>query len=106
VRDAGHRTAILSNDAVDWRPAWDALLRTTDQFEHVVRSSAIGMRKPDPRIYAHVLDLLDVEAGDALFLDDFEPMVAGARAVGMHAIHVVDHDAAIAEARTMLGLVA
>lgn len=105
VRSAGRRTAILTNDTVEWRPAWDAVIGP-EEFDHVVRSSAIGLRKPDPRAYATVLLRLGVAAGDSLFLDDFAPMADAARAVGMHAIHLVDHDAAIAAARRMIGLAA
>ncbi len=45
-----------------------------------------------------------MEPGEALYLDDFEAMVEGARAVGMQAVHVTDHDRAVAEARALLGL--
>ena len=30
-------------------------------FEHVVESSKLGLRKPDPRIYRHACDLLGVQ---------------------------------------------
>ena len=106
VHASGRRMAILTNDAIEWRPTWDAVIGSAPQFDHVVRSSLLGMRKPDPRIYTAVLDHLGVPAGACLFIDDFAPMAAAAQAVGMQAIHLVDHDAAIADARRMLGLAA
>lgn len=101
---SGRQTAILTNDAIEWRPAWDAVIGPATQFEHVVRSSLLGIRKPDPRAYAAVIDRLGVDAGECVFIDDFAPMAEAGRAAGMHAIHLVDHDAGIAEARRVLGL--
>ena len=47
------------------------------------------MRKPDPAIYHLALaELGGVEPGRAVFLDDHEGNIAGARAVGLHAILV------------------
>ena len=69
-----------------------------------MRSSLLGIRKPDPRAYAAVIDRLGIDAGECVFIDDFAPMAEAGRAAGMHAIHLVDHDAGIAEARRVLGL--
>lgn len=103
VRNSGRRTAVISNVVQEWVPWWDATI-PRDLFDEVVYSCDVGLRKPNPAIYYHALVRLGVEPHEALFLDDFEAMVAGARAVGMHAIHVQQHDRAIAEARTLLGL--
>ena len=39
-------------------------------FEHVVESSRLGMRKPDPRIYEHACRLLGVDPRSCVYLDD------------------------------------
>ena len=58
-------------------------------FDVIVDSSAVGMRKPNPAIYLHALDELGgVPAERAVFLDDSPSNVAGAEAVGMHAVLV------------------
>ena len=39
-------------------------------FEHVVESSKLNLRKPDPRIYHHACDLLGVAPEACVYLDD------------------------------------
>lgn len=103
VRASGRATAVISNVVNEWLPWWEGTI-PMDCFDQVVFSSVVGLRKPNPAIYYHALVRLGVEPREVLFLDDFEAMVAGARAIGMHAIHVLDHDTAIAEARDLLAL--
>jgi putative hydrolase of the HAD superfamily len=42
--------------------------------------------KPDPAIYQHALQALDVAPETAVFIDDFQHNIDGAAAVGMHGI--------------------
>jgi putative hydrolase of the HAD superfamily len=72
-------------------------------FEHVVESSKVGFRKPDPRIYRHACDLLGVAPEDCIYLDDLGINLKPARAMGMRTIKVVDPDKAIAELEAMVG---
>ena len=56
-------------------------------FDAEVFSNAVGLAKPDPRIYLHCCDLLGVEPADAVFVGDgANDELAGARRVGMEAI--------------------
>jgi putative hydrolase of the HAD superfamily len=73
-------------------------------FEHVVESSKLGLRKPDPRIYRHACDLLDVPPQDCIYLDDLGINLKPARAMGMRTIKVGDPDLAIAELEAMVGI--
>jgi FMN phosphatase YigB (HAD superfamily) len=57
-----------------------------DQFDHQTFSAEVSLIKPDPAIYQHSLRGVGVAASEALFVDDKEPNVQGARAVGMRAI--------------------
>lgn len=72
-------------------------------FEHVVESSRLGMRKPDPRIYRHACDLLGVEPEACVYLDDLGINLKPARAMGMRTIKVGDPALAIAELEAMVG---
>ena len=56
------------------------------QFDHTTFSAEVRLVKPEAGIYRHSLDGLGVSAAEALFVDDKEPNVEGARAVGLHAI--------------------
>jgi putative hydrolase of the HAD superfamily len=73
-------------------------------FEHVVESSKLGVRKPDPRIYRHACDLLGVRPEDCVYLDDLGINLKPARALGMRTIKVGDPDAAIDELQAMVGI--
>jgi putative hydrolase of the HAD superfamily len=73
-------------------------------FEHVVESSTLGWRKPDPRIYRHTCDLLGVEPEHCIYLDDLGVNLKPARAMGMRTIKVGDPDFAIAELEAMVGI--
>jgi putative hydrolase of the HAD superfamily len=72
-------------------------------FAHVVESSRLGWRKPDPRIYRHACDLLGVEPEHCIYLDDLGINLKPARAMGMRTIKVGDPDMAIAELEAMVG---
>lgn len=73
-------------------------------FEHVVESSKVGLRKPDPRIYQHACDLLGVPPDRCIYLDDLGINLKPARALGMRTIKVVDPDVAIEELQAMVGI--
>jgi putative hydrolase of the HAD superfamily len=73
-------------------------------FEHVVESSRLGLRKPDPQIYRHACDLLGVEPEACIYLDDLGINLKPARAMGMRTIKVGDPDQAIAELEAMVGI--
>jgi putative hydrolase of the HAD superfamily len=73
-------------------------------FEHVIESSKLGLRKPDPRIYRHACDLLGVEPEHCIYLDDLGINLKPARALGMRTIKVGDPDLALAELEAMVGI--
>ena len=104
LRGRGLRMALLTNNVREWEPQWRAKLPEIDEiFEVVVDSAFVGMRKPDPEIYELTLERLgDIEAGECLFVDDVDVNCETARSLGMHAIHYLDAERAIAEIRTFL----
>ncbi len=73
-------------------------------FEHIVESSKLGLRKPDPRIYQHACELLGVTPEQCIYLDDLGINLKPARAMGMRTIKVGDPDVAIAELEAMVGI--
>lgn len=55
-----------------------------DYFEFVLVSEEVGWRKPHPLIFNRLLHLMDVEAGEILFVgDDLRCDIFGAKNVGM-----------------------
>jgi epoxide hydrolase-like predicted phosphatase len=106
IRVSGRQTAIVTNNAAEFRDLWRPLLPLDELFDVVIDSSEVGVRKPDPRIYHLTLERLGgVTPERAVFLDDYVGNVEAARALGMHGIVVgPDHEPAMAELRTLLGL--
>jgi putative hydrolase of the HAD superfamily len=93
----GVRFAILTNNVREWQPLWRARLGADDLFELIVDSGFEGVRKPEPEIYARVLERLQLPGDACAFLDDLEVNLPPARAAGMHAVHYRDPEQAIAE---------
>jgi len=90
VADTAERVcvAMLSNmNAVHWEravSAWPLIKR----FDHVFTSFQLGLIKPDVEVFHHVVEALDIEANQVLFLDDNIINVEGARAAGLQAEQV------------------
>jgi len=104
LRESGLHTGIITNNVREFGEGWRALIPVDELFGFVIDSSHVGVRKPDPRIFAHALrQLPGVTAPECVFLDDHPANVAAARALGMHAI-LVDEDigAAIAAIESLL----
>ncbi|MCU7825964.1 HAD family hydrolase [Kitasatospora sp. DSM 101779] len=88
LRALGIRVALLSNSWGNTYPRE----RIDPLFDPVVISGEVGLRKPLAPIYRFTLGLLEVPPERALFIDDAEPNVLGARAVGMQALLHTDAD--------------
>jgi putative hydrolase of the HAD superfamily len=73
-------------------------------FEHVVESSKLGLRKPDPRIYQYTCKLIGVPPERCVYLDDLGINLKPAKALGMQTIKVDDPDTAIAELEKIVGI--
>jgi putative hydrolase of the HAD superfamily len=103
LRAAGYRLGLITNNVREGSATWRALVPVDELFEVVVDSSEVGMRKPNPAIFHHALELLGVDdPAEAVFLDDAPGNVAGARRAGLHAIHVDDPDDALAALDALL----
>ena len=101
LRGGGLRAAALTNNWITEDQGTGALRAFFDVF---VESIAVGLRKPDPRIYQLVCRELDVEPAEAVFLDDIGSNLKTARALGMTTIKVDEPDAALAELERVVGL--
>ena len=85
----GYRTALVTNNAHEFREAWRKLVPADELFQVIVDSSEVGMRKPDPRIFELALARLGGIAPErALFLDDAASNVAAAERLGIRSVLV------------------
>jgi HAD superfamily hydrolase (TIGR01509 family) len=56
-------------------------------FDGIVISGEIGLIKPDPNIYAHILSTHNIDPHTACFIDDQKVNIEAAQQCGIHAIH-------------------
>ncbi|HET9676046.1 MAG TPA: HAD family phosphatase [Solirubrobacterales bacterium] len=103
LKASGLKMAMLTNNVREWEPLWRSMLPVDEIFEEIVDSAFVGCRKPEPRIYELTLERIGMPAEACLFVDDLQPNVEGARAMGMQAVHFRDNEQAIAEIRAALG---
>ncbi|MEL7480513.1 MAG: HAD-IA family hydrolase [Pseudomonadota bacterium] len=66
-------------------------------FDHVLESSKIGLRKPDPRIYALMCEGLDVDPKACIYIDDLGINLKPARQMGMTTIKAVSEAQILAD---------
>lgn len=108
LHSEGVAMAVVTNNVAEFSggdgPGWHSIV-PMEIMSVVVDSSAVGMRKPDPAIYHHVLSQLGVAAQNAVFVDDMPANVEAAQGVGMHGI-VVDREpvAAMEELKALVRL--
>ena len=97
LRARGTRAALLTNNVREWEPLWRAKLPEIDElFELVVDSAFVGLRKPDPEIYALTLERLGgVVPERCVFVDDLDVNCATARSLGMAAVRFESAEQAI-----------
>tara|TARA_Y100000389_G_scaffold45082_1_gene39868 strand:- start:2345 stop:2971 length:627 start_codon:yes stop_codon:yes gene_type:complete len=74
-------------------------------FDHVIESSLVGLRKPDPRIYYMSCEALGVDPKDCIYLDDLGINLKPARAIGMTTIKVIDPNIAVGQVKEFLGII-
>jgi len=73
-------------------------------FDHVIESSKIGMRKPDPRIYQLACETLDVDANKSIYLDDLGINLKPAKALGMTTIKVLNSEQGLSDLEKAVGM--
>ena len=71
-------------------------------FDHVIESSIVGIRKPNPEIYMMSCDALKVSPDKYIYWDDLGNNLKPARELGMTTIKVIQPEDAIQEVRNLL----
>ena len=97
------RTALLTNAFGAARHELTHRWKIADAFDAIIVSAEEGVIKPHPRIYRLALERLGVAPQEALFIDDVEENVVGARAVGMHALRFESPAQAMEDVRGWIG---
>ena len=100
IRAQGLLAAALTNN---WKD--DGVDRLAPLFDLFLESAKLGMRKPDPRIYAYACERLAVSASEVVYLDDIGKNLKPARELGMTTLLVSGEDGseALRELESLLG---
>lgn len=104
IHDSGLTQACLTNNvnrSVEERADVSTAMTI---FDHVIESSKVGIRKPEPGFYTLACDTAGVSADRVVFLDDLGINLKPARAMGMATIKVVSADQALGELEGLLGI--
>jgi putative hydrolase of the HAD superfamily len=82
----------------------EAVAAILDRFDHVIESSKVGLRKPDPRIYEMMCEMLGISAKNCIYLDDLGINCKPAAALGMAAIKVESGEQALHDLGALLNM--
>jgi 2-haloacid dehalogenase len=83
-------TYALSNWSAETFPIARRLFPFLRDFDGTVISGEIGVSKPDPAIFEHLLSKYRFSARDAVFVDDLAANVEAANRLGFQGIHFRD----------------
>jgi HAD superfamily hydrolase (TIGR01509 family) len=86
--------AVLSNGTTRLRRDLHTL-DLVDEFDVIFNTAEIGIAKPDPAVFHHVLAQLEVTTDEAVFIDDLAENVEGARSAGLRAHQHTDRDSTV-----------
>ncbi len=100
-RAAGIRTGLLSNS---WGEASYDRLRLDELFDVLVVSGELGIRKPEPAIYAIAAERMGMAPQELVFVDDLPGNLKPARALGMATVVHRDAASTVAELEELLGV--
>ncbi|GEL23556.1 haloacid dehalogenase [Pseudonocardia sulfidoxydans NBRC 16205] len=103
LRALGYRLGCITNNVPAGHGAQmsptaqkaDAIAAVMARFDHVVESSKVGVRKPDPRVYTLACAALGVRPDECVYLDDLGINCKPAAALGMLAIKVTGEQQAL-----------
>ncbi len=87
-----YKTALLTNAHHDFLDPLIKKAHLHEVFDEIIISSQTGFIKPEPGIYIHALQKLQILPQEAVFIDDIARNVDGASAVGLESILYTDFD--------------
>jgi putative hydrolase of the HAD superfamily len=89
LRTRGFQLAILTNGKEEQQRAKLKRLGLLDTVGPVLTAEKLGVAKPHPKAFEAVCSALDLMAHEVVYVgDDYEVDFVGAKAVGLHAVHL------------------
>ena len=99
----GPKVGMLTNTIGEWERHRAGMIPDLGVFDRVIRSHEVGVRKPQPEIYALAEEAFGSDPAECLLVDDLPVNCAAARARGWTAVHHVDTASTLARLRAALG---
>lgn len=87
LKAAGYPLYGLSNWSAETFPLMRDKFDFFDLLDDIVISGEVGMIKPEPEIFEHMLERIGKAAGTCIFIDDAAANVAQAQKMGFATIH-------------------
>jgi 2-haloacid dehalogenase len=87
LHDRGTPLYALSNWSARMFPHAEDRFEWLSWFDGIVVSGRVGRIKPDRDIFEYLMETYGLSASDLFFVDDHEPNVQAARALGIHGHH-------------------
>ena len=87
-----YKIAILSNFSSGLENLLKDFFNIYHLFDVIVSSYNLKISKPNPKIYLHTLEKLNVKADEAVFIDDKERNIKAAEALGIKSILFQDFE--------------
>ena len=79
-------------------------LKIMNNFDHIIESKELGIRKPDLDFYLKALEITGADPNETIFLDDLGINLKPARELGMATIKVLDSNQALKELTDLTGI--
>lgn len=96
-----YKLAVLTNAKIGLWDEWqDGKLK--DYFPIIVDSSAVGVIKPDRRIFQILRERLKLPAEECLFIDDFVEYTKAAKKLGFKTVHFKEPEESVKLIRKIL----
>jgi epoxide hydrolase-like predicted phosphatase len=99
LKETGYKVGVLSNAEIAVMEYF--YQQAYDVFDVTVFSCAEGTRKPEQKIYEIILERLQVQPSETIFIDDREANITAAEALGIHGILFTSPEQVIKELVTI-----
>lgn len=86
LKSSGAHLALLSNMPAGMASEYSRRETWVQYFDKLFFSGQLGLAKPDPQIFAHVLQELKADAGQVTFVDDVEENITAAQVLGLRTV--------------------
>ena len=100
LKSDGYRAGLLSNAETPAMKFFEE--QRYYMFEATIFSCAVGVSKPERRIYEIALDALQVTPHEAIFIDDREDFIDSAKKIGIKTIHFISQPQVKTELKSLL----